>query len=348
MSVTIERLSPSDAVPIGGLRERRRRRGALRDRGTTIEIGLVNNMPDAALPATERQFAHLLAAASGRFDVRIHLLALGDVPRSKAMRDEMAGAYRDAGQVRAMGLDALIITGAEPVAPELAAEPYWRALAELIDWAEANTFSTILSCLAAHAGVLHLDGVARRPLRTKCSGVFKFDAVARHPLLAGLDKGLATPHSRKNGLDRQDLLERGYQVLAYRADVGVDVFVKQRRALLVFLQGHPEYGDESLAREYRRDMGRFLQGAYERPPVIPASYFSPEVERQLEDFAARAQRERRPELMREYPEAGALGPSEAPWRAGAAQLYANWLAIVAERKTALAQSAPIAAVRSGG
>jgi homoserine O-succinyltransferase len=335
-------------TPIGSLRERRRRRGALRDRGTTIEIGLVNNMPDAALPATERQFAHLLSAASGRFDVRIHLLALGDVPRSKETREEIARTYRDAGQLRAMGLDALIITGAEPVAAELAGEPYWRALAELIDWAEANTFSTILSCLAAHAGVLHLDGVARRPLRTKCSGVFKFDAVTRHPLLAGLDKGLATPHSRKNGLDRQDLIERGYQVLAYRADVGVDVFVKQRRALLVFLQGHPEYGDESLAREYRRDMGRFLQGVYERPPVIPANYFAPEVERSLEDFAARAQREQRPELMRDYPEAGALGPSEAPWRSGAAQLYANWLAIVAERKTALAQSAPIAAVRSGG
>ena len=52
MSVTIERLSPSDAAA-----DRRRfasgGAGAARsrDRGTTIEIGLVNNMPDAALRA---------------------------------------------------------------------------------------------------------------------------------------------------------------------------------------------------------------------------------------------------------------------------------------------------------
>src|ERR1700732_4776863 len=113
MSVTIERLCPSDMAPIGVIRERRRRRGVIADRGTTIEIGLVNNMPDAAMPATERQFAHLLAAASGRFDVRLHLLALSDVPRSKEARGEIARTYRDAGQLRTMGLDALIITGAD-------------------------------------------------------------------------------------------------------------------------------------------------------------------------------------------------------------------------------------------
>ncbi len=320
MPVTIERLCPSDMAPIGAFRERRLRRGVIGDRGATIEIGLVNNMPDAAMPATERQFANLLAAASDRFEVRLHLLALDDVPRSKEAREEIARTYRDAGQLRTMGLDALIITGAEPIAAELADEPYWPALTELIDWAEANTFSTVLSCLAAHAGVLHLDGVARRPLRTKCSGVFSFDALARHPLLAGLEKGLTTPHSRRNGLDRQDLMRCGYQVLAYRADVGVDIFVKQSRALIVFLQGHPEYGDESLAREYRRDMGRYLQGAQDRPPVVPANYFPSEVERLLDDFAARAERERRPELMREFPESGAHGPGDAPWRGGAAQL----------------------------
>ena len=30
-----------------------------------VEIGLVNSMPDAALEATERQFAELLSAAAG-------------------------------------------------------------------------------------------------------------------------------------------------------------------------------------------------------------------------------------------------------------------------------------------
>ena len=45
--------------PVANLRERRLRRGSIRDRGKRIEIGLVNNMPDAAVAATERQFARL-------------------------------------------------------------------------------------------------------------------------------------------------------------------------------------------------------------------------------------------------------------------------------------------------
>jgi homoserine O-succinyltransferase/O-acetyltransferase len=345
MPVAIERISVNDMAPIGSLRERRLRRGAVGDRSKALEIGLVNNMPDAATLATERQFSNLLAAASGRFDVRLHLFALSEVPRSYAARNALSQSYGDARELRRTRLDALIVTGAEPVAPELAQEPYWRALTELIDWADANTFSTILSCLAAHAGVQHLDGVARRALVTKCSGIFAFDAIARHPLLAGLEGGLSAPHSRRNGLDREELLGRGYQVLTYRADAGVDVFVKQKRSLLVFLQGHPEYGDESLAREYRRDMGRFLQGEQNAPPAIPANYFPSEVERSLAAFGERATRERRPALMREFPEAGAFGPGDAPWRKAAAQLYGNWLALIAERK---AEAAPIAAVRWGG
>ena len=65
----------------------------------------------------------------------------------------------------AAGMDALIITGAEPRAEAICdEEPYWPALTRLIDWAEIGTISTLFSCLAAHAAVLHLDGIKRRPL----------------------------------------------------------------------------------------------------------------------------------------------------------------------------------------
>lgn len=49
---------------------------------TGLDIGLVNNMPDAALKATERQFARLLASACGTTDVRLHLFSLGSVARA--------------------------------------------------------------------------------------------------------------------------------------------------------------------------------------------------------------------------------------------------------------------------
>ena len=43
-----------------------------------LEIGLINNMPDAALEATERQFVALLEAAAEGLVVRLTLYGLGD------------------------------------------------------------------------------------------------------------------------------------------------------------------------------------------------------------------------------------------------------------------------------
>jgi homoserine O-succinyltransferase len=347
MPLAIDRLPPQSIARIGSLGERRLRRGALRDRGKTIEIGLVNNMPDAALLATERQFSSLLNAASGRHDVRLHLYALRDVPRSQETRGALTRTYRDAAQIRGRRLDALIVTGAEPLAPTLEQEPYWRALTELIDWAELNTVSTILSCLAAHVGVRHLDGIQRQPLPEKCSGVFTFETMARHKLVSGLGGDVTTPHSRRNGLNPDDLDRRDYQMLTLDPQIGVDVFVKQRQSLLVFLQGHPEYEDDSLAREYRRDMNRFLRGEQDDLPSIPTDYFPASIERPLAAFAERAWLDPRPELMSAFPDAGAFGAGKAPWRKSAVQLYSNWLDIVAERKAALLNEAPMA-VRWGG
>src|SRR5947208_658186 len=50
----------------------------------TLDLALINNMPDAAIEATERQFANLLAAASGQTLVRLRTFALDEVPRSLA------------------------------------------------------------------------------------------------------------------------------------------------------------------------------------------------------------------------------------------------------------------------
>jgi homoserine O-succinyltransferase/O-acetyltransferase len=348
MALTIEHASPAAVAQLGAVGEPHRGRRTGRDRGTRIEIGLVNNMPDAALAATERQFSDLLASACGDIDVRMRLYSLRDVQRSAEARATLMCNYRDAGRIRGERLDALIVTGAEPLASELTQEPYWRSLCDLIDWAESNTISTILSCLAAHVGVLHLDGIARQPLTEKCSGIFAFETVARHPLVSDLAPGVLAPHSRRNGLSRQDLSHRDYQTLTCDAEIGVDIFVKQKRSLLVFLQGHPEYEPDSLAREYRRDMNRFLRGERDSLPGIPADYYAAPVERSLATFAERARLERRPELMAAFPAAGAAGPGGAPWRKSAIQIYRNWLNIIAERKAALLDEAPIAVARWGG
>ena len=54
--------------------------------GNCITIGLVNNMPDAALEATERQFVALIRAAATGCVVRLKLFAMAEVPRGERAR----------------------------------------------------------------------------------------------------------------------------------------------------------------------------------------------------------------------------------------------------------------------
>ena len=147
-------------------------------------------MPDPALQATERQFTHLLQAAAGNRRIHLHCFSLPSVNRSQQAKALMDGRYSDIADLGRLQLDGLIVTGAEPIAATLPEEPFWKDLTDVIDWAETNTRSAIWSCLAAHAAVLHLDGIERQRLDVKCSGVYDCAKVDRrladegHPLAA--------------------------------------------------------------------------------------------------------------------------------------------------------------------
>ncbi len=254
-----------------------------------IEIGLLNNMPEAALEATEQQFLELLGAAAGDSWVHLRFFSLPGVPRSERGRSYLSQSYCDVTDIRRAELDGLIVTGTEPKAARLADEPYWPAFTQLVDWAARNTISTVWSCLAAHAAVLHLDGIERVLLREKRIGVFDCDKLSEHPLTSGLPARAAVPHARWNELSEDALNANGYQVLTRSPTAGVDTFVRQEQSLFLFFQGHPEYGAGALLSEFRRDVGRFLKGEREQYPAMPQHYFDAATEAALAAFRERAQ-----------------------------------------------------------
>jgi len=298
-----------------------------------IEIGLVNNMPDAALRATERQFIDLLSAAAGNRAVRLHFFALAEIPRGDAEGARLRAAYADTGELERIRLDGLIVTGCEPRAEHLTDEPYWNGLADVVDWAEHNTVSTIWSCLAAHAAVLHLDGIDRRRLAEKRSGMFDCHTVADDPMLADVRSPLPVSHSRWNDLPERELTAHGYRVLTRSPLAGVDVFTKRWRSLFVFFQGHPEYSADTLMREYRRDVGRYLRGESARYPAAPVGYFDRGMETELAAFAAAAVADRDPCLLDRFPVDAVLRSSliRREARSGV-RLIANWLSYLASHK----------------
>jgi len=297
-----------------------------------INIGLVNNMPDAALKATERQFFSLLDAAADGIVLRLTLYALPDVPRTDVGRRHVTTFYSDIADLWDSHLDALIVTGTEPRAQNLRDEPYWGSLTRLLEWAEHNTHSTVWSCLAAHAALLHNDGIRRRALSDKRFGVFQCARASDHPLMAGAPSRLPMPHSRWNDLPEDALKSCGYRVLTRSDDAGVDAFVKENKSLFVFFQGHPEYEANTLLLEYRRDIGRFLRRERETYPPMPRGYFDQETAQALTALQERALSDRREELLEEFPTALLAGKVTNTWRSAAVRVYRNWLLYMCARK----------------
>jgi homoserine O-succinyltransferase/O-acetyltransferase len=293
-----------------------------------LTIALINNMPDSALKATERQFMRLLEAAAGNRRVRFRCFSLPSVARSQSAKSHIDQGYSDIDNLGGMHIDGLIVTGAEPITQDLPQERYWRELTEVIDWAKTRTRSTIFSCLAAHAAVLHLDGIERHRLAQKRSGIYDCAKTTDNWLTLGLPSSLRVAHSRLNELREKDLVARGYQILTRSDLAGVDIFTRQLQSRFIFFQGHPEYDASSLQREYMRDLARFLNGERDDYPAIPDDYFDDVTAERLIEFESRARATRNPMLAAELP--GLTLRDDRSASVAATAIFANWLAFLGE------------------
>jgi homoserine O-succinyltransferase/O-acetyltransferase len=298
-------------------------------RNSFLHIGLVNNIGDAAMGATEEQFLTLLEAAAGDMLVLVTLYAMPEVERKPLGQRRVGSFYWSIEQLweqlPEQHPDGLIVTGREPVTSDLREEAYWPSLTRILAWTQEHARSAVWSCLAAHAAVLALDGVERVRSQHKHFGIFNCRHAEPHALLAGAPANLKIPHSRWNGVSADQLAANGYQVLTRTNDGGVDTFVKQDAGLLVFFQGHPEYESKTLMGEYRRDVGRYLKGERESYPLLPMDYFDAETKRSLREVEAKARASRQEKLLSEVSALLESVRIQNTWRSTAALIYRNWL-----------------------
>ncbi len=333
MSVTIEAHRSPEGTALPAL--------VRHNKSPAIRIGLINNMPDSALQSTEGQFGGLLEGASGPQAVTIRLSSFPELPRGPEALAHIERGYWPLDELLAEPLDALIVTGTEPRAARLTDEPYWHRFAQLLAWAETQTHASIWSCLAAHAAVQSLDGIERRRMAEKRSGVYEHQTANGQALLAGIPGPVRMPHSRWNELSVESLREGGYEMLSWSALNGADAFVRRRRTLMLFFQGHPEYEGTTLLREYRRDVTRFLNGQQPHYPTLPHGYFSQQAIEVLAKFRDEALTRRQPELVERFPFAEIAAGLTNSWVESAVAIYRNWLSYIASAKSAPRASEPV-------
>jgi homoserine O-succinyltransferase len=310
-----------------------------------VHVALINNMPDPALEDTELQFFELLETAGSEIPIQVELFSLPGLRRGERALEHLAKCYSSTEKLLNRRFDGVIITGTEPKQPDLREEPYWSSLTTLFDWAERNTSSAILSCLAAHASVLHSDGIKRHPLEDKRFGVFDSRRMSNHELLDGVGDLVRFPHSRWNEVRADELTSCGYGVLTHSPEAGVDIFAKQKRAsLFVNFQGHPEYGARTLLKEYRRDIKRFLRSERPTYPSMPHGYFDQRAAKLLADFRESAVSDTREEIIQNFPEADIACSLQKTWHSTAISVYRNWLQLIATRKSNRLAFAAVAGV----
>lgn len=285
-----------------------------------LVIGLVNNMGVAAMAPTQAQFAGLLRA-TGR---PAQLVCFTMRPPQERPHDHLPlEALAD------YGVDAIIVTGMELTTSNLRDEWLWPRFTRLYDWCEQESMPAIWSCLAAHAAVLHRDGIVRQPLGAKLSGVFDCERNdLPHRLTKNLPARWQCPHSRYNGLSREALLARGYTILSGSDAVGVDIFTHGANSASFYFQGHPEYQTLTLLKEFLRDLRRYVTGESSICPAVPAAYLDAPAEEEftvLREWALAGQ-----DVMHGAHSRALCATVKPDWTAAATQLYANWLDIVAE------------------
>jgi homoserine trans-succinylase len=108
----------------------------------------------------------------------------------------------------------------------------------------------------------------------------------------------------------------------------------------VFFQGHPEYDADSLAREHRRDLGRYLRGETDAKPPAPQGYFEREAELELGGLHRLAHEN--PDRFASYDlsKVDELAPRRAKWRSAATTFFRNWMELAAARSRSGETSSP--------
>ena len=229
-----------------------------------LKLAILNIMPTKIV--TETQLLRLLGNTPLQVDVTF--LRTSTHASKNTPLEHLESFYRTFEQIRGQKFDGLIITGAPVERLEFNQINYWDELKDIMSWSKNNVYSTMHICWGAQAGLYYNYGIEKHVLDKKLSGVFLHQTLGgSQKLIRGYDDYFYAPHSRYTGVKREDVDKHPeLTVLAQSEQAGVYLIIG-RNGREVYIMGHPEYDNDTLALEYRRDLEKGIS------PEIPENYF---------------------------------------------------------------------------
>ena len=254
-----------------------------------LQILLLNLMPTKI--DTETQLSRLLGNTP--LQVELTLLHTKTHQSKNTAKEHLLAFYKVFDEIKHRNFDGMVITGA-PV-EHLAFEEveYWDELCEIMEWSKTHVYSTFHICWGAQAALYYHYGINKHQLSEKMFGIFEHTVREKTSMLfRGFDDYFLAPHSRHTTVSEEDILaEPALKILAVSEKAGVYA-VKSRNNRQIFITGHSEYDQNTLAKEYFRDVNLGKEIA------VPENYFPNDDPQQ---------------------------PPRVTWRAHANLLYSNWL-----------------------
>lgn len=254
-----------------------------------LKIVILNLMPKKI--ETETQLLRLISKSALQVDIDFMKVS-GHVSKNTS-EEHLVKFYDDFDTIKKNNYDALIITGAPVEQYDFEDVDYWNELCTIMEWSKQHVYSTLHICWGAQAGLYYHFGIEKKLLDYKVFGIFPQMLCDEYNFLTnGFDELHNTPHSRYTSIDEEALANITSLEILSRSDTTGTNIVATKDFRQIFILGHLEYGKDTLAQEYFRDVeqGKEIQ--------LPLNYFPDD------------------------------DPTKEPilkWRSHANLLYRNWL-----------------------
>lgn len=215
-----------------------------------LKLAIINLMPTKI--ETETQLLRMLSNTA--LQVNVDLIRTSSHQSKNTSKEHLEKFYKTFEEIKNTKYDAMIVTGAPVEKMHYTEVSYWEELKEIMDYAREHVYSTMFICWASQAALYHYYGIEKYKYEKKLSGIFENKVVKESVLTRGFDKYFYAPQSRYTYCKEEELQTiEDIEIIAKSDEAGVHIAATKDNRL-IFISGHSEYDEDTLDKEYRRDL----------------------------------------------------------------------------------------------
>ncbi|WP_297437515.1 homoserine O-succinyltransferase [uncultured Clostridium sp.] len=217
------------------------------------KVGVLNLMPTKC--ETETQILRLLCETGE--NLKVEFIRLDSYKPKNIPYEYLMENYRSFDEVKE-NLDILIVTGAPLEKMDFDEVDYITELRGVLDYSKLNIQKSLFICWGAQVALNHFYSIRKVLTKEKIFGVFSHEILNGDEILSGIEGGFRAPHSRHTELSKEDLKNCNKLKLISVTEEGQEHLLRGEFNDYYIL-GHIEYDEESLKKEYVRDLKKGLE-----------------------------------------------------------------------------------------